>query len=184
MLEVPAGIMLHRGIRDSYRRGLEEATGIGGVQVAGAVKAEPGAEALAGGAVLMTDDETFLQNPVLAEEIFGPSTLIVQCSSVQRLEQIIATMKGNLTATVQGTERDLSEHRQLLRLLEEKVGRIVFNGYPTGVEVCPSMHHGGPYPATTDPKFTSVGTAAIYRFARPVCYQSFPQSALPDELKR
>ena len=183
MLEVPAGIMLHRGIRDSYRRGLEEATGIGGVQVAGAVKAEPGAEALAGGAVLMTDDETFLQNPVLAEEIFGPSTLIVQCSSVQRLEQIIATMKGNLTATVHGTERDLSEHRQLLRLLEEKVGRIVFNGYPTGVEVCPSMHHGGPYPATTDPKFTSVGTAAIYRFARPVCYQSFPQSALPDELR-
>ena len=79
--------------------------------------------------------------------------------------------------------RTWSAHRGLVHVLEEKAGRLIFNGFPTGVEVVPAMHHGGPFPATTDPKFTSVGTAAIYRFARSVCYQSFPQWALPEELQ-
>lgn len=88
-----------------------------------------------------------------------------------------------MTASVHGTEVDLSEYADLLDVLTQKVGRIIYNGFPTGVEVCPSMHHGGPYPATTDEKTTSVGTAAIYRFVRPVCYQGFPDAALPPELQ-
>jgi NADP-dependent aldehyde dehydrogenase len=89
---------------------------------------------------------------------------------------------GNLTATIHGTQEDLEEFADLVHLLENKVGRLIFNGFPTGVEVCASMQHGGPYPATTDLRSTSVGTAAILRFARPICYQDFPQTALPAEL--
>jgi NADP-dependent aldehyde dehydrogenase len=89
----------------------------------------------------------------------------------------------HLSATIHGTEAELVEHAPLVRILERKVGRIVFNGFPTGLEVCPSMHHGGPYPATTHSHFTSIGQMAAYRFTRPVCYQGFPDAALPAELK-
>jgi 2,5-dioxopentanoate dehydrogenase len=92
-------------------------------------------------------------------------------------------LEGSLTATVHGTRRDLEENRRLLFLLTRKAGRLVFNGFPTGVEVCASMQHGGPYPATTDPRFTSVGAAAIQRFARPVCFQDCPPEFLPPELQ-
>jgi len=92
-------------------------------------------------------------------------------------------MEGHLTATVHATDADLREFSGLLSILEERVGRIVFNGYPTGVEVCPSINHGGPYPATSDGKFTSVGTGAILRFVRPICYQNVPDAALPQELR-
>jgi 2,5-dioxopentanoate dehydrogenase len=88
-----------------------------------------------------------------------------------------------LTATVFGTESDLAEHRSLISVLEQKVGRLLINGFPTGVEVCHAMVHGGAFPATTDSRTTSVGTAAITRFTRPVCYQNFPDFLLPDELK-
>ena len=93
------------------------------------------------------------------------------------------TLEGQLTATVHGTPEDLGQAQPLLRLLERKAGRLIVNGFPTGVEVCPSMHHGGPYPSTTDVRFTSVGTAALYRFVRPICYQDFPPALLPDALK-
>jgi NADP-dependent aldehyde dehydrogenase len=92
-------------------------------------------------------------------------------------------LEGHLTATILGTEEDLVQHSELLRFLETKVGRHIFNGYPTGVEVCHSMAHGGPYPATSDGRSTSVGSAAIFRFARPVAYQGMPQSALPPALQ-
>ena len=94
-----------------------------------------------------------------------------------------AALKGHLTATVHCTEKEFEAYAQLFSILEKKVGRMILNGFPTGVEVCPSMHHGGPFPATTDVRTTSVGTAAIKRFVRPICYQDFPQSSLPDELK-
>jgi NADP-dependent aldehyde dehydrogenase len=115
--------------------------------------------------------------------LFGPATLIVGCASAEELEQIAQKMAGQLTATIHGTEEDLAQHQKLVSILEQKAGRLVFNGFPTGVEVCPAMHHGGPYPATTDAHFTSVGSAAIARFARPVCFQNFPDSALPVELQ-
>ena len=96
--------------------------------------------------------------------------------------QLARALHGHLTATIHGAEKDLADFSELIAILRRKAGRLIFNGFPTGVEVCHAMHHGGPYPATTDARATSVGTAAIQRFARPVCYQDFPQSALPEEL--
>jgi 2,5-dioxopentanoate dehydrogenase len=134
-------------------------------------------------AVFETDVRSFLENPELAAEVFGPATLLVRHSSRAELLQVASRLEGQLTATIHGTEEDLREFGDLLEILKAKVGRIVFNGFPTGVEVSHAMVHGGPYPATSDGRSTSVGSQAIFRFCRPVCYQGLPQGALPDELK-
>src|SRR5213078_190282 len=105
------------------------------------------------------------------------------CGSPEDLSAVARRLEGHLTATIHGTSEDLVQYAGLVSILEKKVGRLIFNGFPTGVEVCPSMQHGGPYPATTDVHFTSVGTGAIKRFARPICFQSWPQNALPPELQ-
>ncbi|RPI22719.1 MAG: aldehyde dehydrogenase (NADP(+)) [Acidobacteria bacterium] len=182
--QVPCGTMLTPGIKAAYQKGLARLQAAERVKLTASSPLDrPGGVNQAGSAFLLTDDNGFLANPWLAEEVFGPCSLLVACASDKRMEEIASSLEGNLTATIHGTEQDLSNHRDLIHVLEEKVGRLIFNGFPTGVEVCPAMHHGGPFPATTDPKFTSVGTAAIYRFARPVCYQNFPQSALPEELQ-
>jgi 2,5-dioxopentanoate dehydrogenase len=137
-----------------------------------------------GGAfLLVTDGKTFGEERALHEEIFGPATLLVKYEKTEELIALAAELEGQLTATIHSAPGDEELSGRLLRVLQEKVGRIVWNGYPTGVEVSPSMHHGGPYPATTDSRFTSVGTAAIQRFARPVCYQGLPQELLPTELQ-
>jgi len=133
--------------------------------------------------VFQTDAETFLRNESLSEEVFGPMTMIVACADVDEMSRVAAGLDGQLTATVHGTPDDLQEHSTLLAILERKAGRLVFNGFPTGVEVCAAMQHGGPYPASSDGRFTSVGTSAIARFARPVCWQSAPDSVLPPELR-
>ena len=133
--------------------------------------------------LLTASGQTFIEEPELENEVFGPSTLVVQCDSPENMEAVAGNFEGHLTATVHGTEEDLEIYRGLVRLLERKVGRLIFNGFPTGVDVCASMHHGGPSPATLDGHFTSVGTAAIRRFARPLAYQGFPQFALPAELQ-
>jgi len=176
------GTMLYQGICERFHDGLSEITKIRGVSVAGksATAAESGQ---AGAVVLATDFETFSHNETLREELFGPASLIVQCKSSADLEKVARDLPGQLTATIHGTEEDLAQHRNLVAILQQKAGRLVFNGFPTGVEVCPSMHHGGPYPATTDVHFTSVGTAAIKRFGRPICFQNFPSAALPTELQ-
>jgi alpha-ketoglutaric semialdehyde dehydrogenase len=137
-----------------------------------------------GGAfLLVTDRKTFGEEQGLHEEIFGPATLLVKCENAEELLALAAELEGQLTATIHSGPGDEGLSGSLLRVLQEKVGRIVWNGYPTGVEVSPSMHHGGPFPATTDSRFTSVGTAAIQRFARPVCYQGLPHELLPEELQ-
>jgi NADP-dependent aldehyde dehydrogenase len=133
--------------------------------------------------LLVTDAAVFLRHRDVGEEVFGPSTVVVRCGSREELESVARQLEGQLTATVHGTPADLEEYAALVSVLEQKAGRLIVNGFPTGVEVCPSMHHGGPYPATTDSRSTSVGTAAINRFARPVAYQNFPQSWLPAELQ-
>jgi len=133
--------------------------------------------------VWTTDIDSFTSNPELSEEVFGPTTLVVRCKAKAELIRAANMLGGHLTATIHGTEEDLAEHMDLVEILERKVGRIIFNGFPTGVEVCHSMHHGGPYPATSDGRSTSVGTAAIFRFTRLVCFQAFPQAGLPDDLK-
>jgi len=133
-------------------------------------------------ALFETDAASFLDSD-LDSEIFGPATLLVRHSGRDQVLAIAGSLEGHLTATIHGTEQDLHEFADLVAILERKVGRLIFNGFPTGVEVCPSMQHGGPYPATTDSRSTSVGTAALLRFARPLAYQNFPQAALPPELQ-
>jgi 2,5-dioxopentanoate dehydrogenase len=125
----------------------------------------------------------FLDHPELGEEVFGPTTLLVHYREESDLVAVAQRLHGHLTATIHGTAEDLARSRELIRVLETKVGRIVFNGFPTGVEVNHAMVHGGPFPATSDGRSTSVGSQAIFRFARPVCYQDFPASALPVELQ-
>jgi alpha-ketoglutaric semialdehyde dehydrogenase len=118
----------------------------------------------------------------LANEIFGPDTLVV-AGDEQDIKIVAQRLDGHLTATILGDEDDLAANRELIHILEQKAGRLIFNGFPTGVEVTHAMVHGGPYPSTSDPHFTSVGSLAIYRFARPVCFQNFPQAMLPPELQ-
>jgi len=133
-------------------------------------------------AVFETDAKSFLGSE-LDDEIFGPTTLLVRHSSRDQILEIARSLEGHLTATIHGTEEDLHEFADLIAVLETKVGRLIFNGFPTGVEVTHAMVHGGPYPSTSDGRSTSVGTQAIFRFTRLVCYQGFPDSALPDDLK-
>ncbi|MGH9639219.1 MAG: aldehyde dehydrogenase (NADP(+)), partial [Bryobacteraceae bacterium] len=123
----------------------------------------------AGVAVFETDTASFLKNPELSEEVFGPATLLVRHSKREEILEMARGLEGHLTATIHGTEEDLREFADLIAILETKVGRLIFNGFPTGVEVSHAMIHGGPYPATSDSRFTSVGTQAIFRFARHVC---------------
>ncbi len=126
--------------------------------------------------------EDFLADARLADEIFGAASLIVSCRSVDALMAVAAHLEGQLTATLQLADDDMQLARQLLSVLERKAGRVLCNGYPTGVEVCHAMVHGGPFPATSDGRTTSVGSAAIARFLRPVCYQDVPAALLPIEL--
>ena len=126
----------------------------------------------------------FMSHPDLSDEVFGPTTLLVHYGDKADLLEAAHKLQGHLTATIHGADEDLAGARDLIRILETKVGRLLFNGLPTGVEVCHAMVHGGPFPATSDSRTTSVGTMAISRFARPVCYQDFPDSALPPELQK
>ncbi len=173
----PAGTMTTDGVRAAYVAGLGAFLATDGVVTVGRGEGEPAA------AVLSTDAATFARTPSLAHELFGPATLAVRYESRAEMLDFARSLGGQLTATVHGTERDLAEYADLLAVLRRKAGRLVVNGFPTGVEVSPAMHHGGPYPATTDSRATSVGTAAIVRFARPVCFQNFPDAALPEELR-
>jgi NADP-dependent aldehyde dehydrogenase len=180
----PCGTMLHGGILAGYTAGVEELSKVESVELTARSEAEADAtKTQAQAALFTTSGQTFINEPQLENEIFGPSTLLVQCDTPEKMEQVARNFEGHLTATILGTEEDIETYQSLVRLLERKVGRLIFNGYPTGVDVCPSMHHGGPYPATTDANFTSVGTAAINRFARPLTYQNFPQAALPLQLR-
>jgi alpha-ketoglutaric semialdehyde dehydrogenase len=133
--------------------------------------------------VFRTTVDKLLANPSLAEEIFGPDTLLVHCRKPKDYLRAAQALDGHLTATLLGDEDDLAANRELIRILEQKAGRLIFNAFPTGVEVTYAMVHGGPYPSASDPRFTSVGSLAIYRFARPVCFQGFPQALLPPELQ-
>lgn len=134
-------------------------------------------------AVFETTAGAFREQPGLHSEIFGPATMLVRYSSREELLETARSLEGHLTATIHGTENDLREYADLIAILESKVGRLIYNGYPTGLEVCHAVVHGGPYPATSDGRTTAVGSRAIYRFARLICYQNFPALALPDELK-
>jgi NADP-dependent aldehyde dehydrogenase len=177
------GTMLYPGILQGYEEGVKRLSEIEGLQTTQSQIEPDAAKTEARPSVLATNARTFLRHQELSEEVFGPSTVIVSCDSREEMERIAHNLVGHLTATIHGTAEDIRDYAWLVSILENKAGRLVFNGFPTGVEVCASMHHGGPYPAMTDYRSTSVGTAAIERFVRPVCYQNFPPEALPVELQ-
>ncbi|MFL9483931.1 aldehyde dehydrogenase (NADP(+)) [Chitinophagaceae bacterium LWZ2-11] len=180
--EVFPAKMLHKGISEAYNLGLIEKLSMQGVEVVGKSKLK--AEELEGApTITKVSGKIFLQNNQLQEELFGPYSLVVVCTDKTELIEVLQSVKGQLTTTVMATDKDLNEHRDLVELQTSLAGRIILNDVPTGVEVCASMVHGGPYPATTDARFTSVGTSAVKRWVRPVCYQGFTDGLLPDELK-
>jgi NADP-dependent aldehyde dehydrogenase len=168
--------MLHEGIRDSFEQNLAHVTGTPGVTVIASTSHPVKKECTHGTPTLAETTATeFLAHPAMAEEVFGPFALLVKATSHEQLLDLASSLAGQLTATLHGTPADFASAGELIDILERKAGRLIANGYPTGVEVCASMTHGGPYPATTDVRFTSVGTAALQRFIRPVTYQDFPQ---------
>ena len=175
--------LLTPGIRSSYCSAIDRRKQNSGMRSAPEVVASEQDTQCVRAALFETDSITFLKDPELAAEIFGPTTLLVHTSSRDELVEIARGLEGHLTATIHGTEQDLRGFADLVAVLETKVGRLIFNGFPTGVEVSHAIVHGGPYPATSDGRSTSVGSQAIFRFVRPICYQGFPTKALPDELK-
>ena len=175
-----AGVMLYAQLRESY------AAAIAVAQASGAALLARGAtdDAHRVTAVLLrVDGGQFIAHRALREEMFGPASIVVAANDADGLERVAEALEGQLTATIHGTTTELREHQGLVAILQRKVGRLLFNGYPTGVEVGHAMQHGGPYPASTDSRSTSVGTAAITRFARPICFQNFPDDSLPPALR-
>jgi NADP-dependent aldehyde dehydrogenase len=177
-----AGTMLTPGIHNAYRSGVEHLADIDGVRLLAQGQPE-GAGCAARAALYLCDARTYVANPALAEEIFGPCSLLVRCRGEAEMLQVARQIEGQLTATVHAAGDDRPLAAMLLTILERKAGRVLFNGFPTGVEVSHAMVHGGPFPATSDSRSTSVGATAIDRFLRPVCYQNLPEELLPEALQ-
>jgi alpha-ketoglutaric semialdehyde dehydrogenase len=174
--------MLHRGIATNFNNKLDTALCQKGVQLVAQTKQQISeGEGLI--SIATATAQTFLANPKLHEEVFGPYSLIIQCIDENELLEVARVLEGQLTATIMGTANDIKSHKQLLDLVQDLCGRFIFNNVPTGVEVSLPMHHGGPFPASTDSRFTSVGADGIKRFARPLCYQNWDDEFLPAELK-
>jgi len=177
-----AGTMLTPGIHRAFEQGVARLADIDGL--ARAASGQPAAGPnQAQAAFFETTAQHFKADPRMHAEVFGPSTVLVACRDADEMLAVIRELEGQLTATVQADAGDYAVARQLLALLERKAGRVLFNGYPTGVEVSHAMVHGGPFPATSDARTTSVGTTAIERFLRPVCYQNVPAELLPPALQ-
>jgi alpha-ketoglutaric semialdehyde dehydrogenase len=175
------GTMLTEGIGKAYVEAVEAFASTPGVQTVGRCAA-PSGNGPGAPAVFTVSVRRFLEEDLLQGEMFGPAALIVQ-GTLEEIEATIPELEGQLTATIHGTEEELAARTSLVAALSRKAGRVIFNGFPTGVEVCHSMVHGGPYPATSDGRGTSVGTMSIQRFVRPVAYQAFPQACLAPELQ-
>ncbi|MCK0207360.1 aldehyde dehydrogenase (NADP(+)) [Starkeya koreensis] len=173
----PAATMLTPGIADAYGKGV--ATLEGSAEVTEVARGAEGGPNGCRPALFVTEAAAFLREPVLSHEVFGASSLVIRCAAADEMLAVARALEGQLTATLHLTPADHTLAARLLPVLEEKAGRILANGWPTGVEVCHAMVHGGPFPATSDPRSTSVGTLAIRRFLRPVCYQDLPENLLP-----
>jgi len=184
MSETAAQVMLNPTIRKAYDEGVQRLAV--NEQVDSLVVNDSAAESsacLGATAVFEADAATLLEDKSLSHEIFGPGTTIIRWQSKEELVAAIESLDGQLTGTIHESDTDLEDFADTLPVLERKVGRLIYNGFPTGVEVCHSMVHGGPFPATSDGRSTSVGTHAISRFARLVAFQDTPSAVLPDELK-
>lgn len=179
--ESAAATMLTPGIHKAYASGVEQVSLHPGVTTIARGKAGGTYQCQAG--IFSTSAQDFLRHPELQEEIFGAASLIVRCPDLQAMRDVVAALEGQLTAALHMDEADYASVRDFLPLLERKVGRILVNGFGTGVEVCHAMVHGGPFPSTADGRSTSVGSLAIARFLRPVCYQDMPEALLPPALQ-
>jgi len=174
--------MLHQGIYHAFNTGVENMLRQNNITLLAQSAQQPAAME-AQPCVAKVAASHFLQNPKLHEEVFGPYSLAVVCKNNAEMIAVLSSLKGQLTGTIMGTTDDFEKHQDIIEAQIALAGRVILNGAPTGVEVCASMVHGGPYPATTDGRFTSVGTAAIKRWVRPVCFQNFSDNLLPDALQ-
>ena len=179
---IEPGCMLHPNIIGAYEANKGKALSQKGLQLVAEYEQEVGNN-MARQAVTTVEGGTFLDNPALHQEVFGPFTMVVQCEDKAQLEAIILKLEGQLTGTLIAEEDEAIAFRGVVEALRNRVGRLIFNGVPTGVEVCPSMVHGGPYPASTDSRFTAVGINSIKRWVRPFSYQDWPNELLPAALK-
>jgi len=184
MKDTAAQVMLNPTIHRAYKEALSKMQANKSVTtlVSGSA-GDNDSPCLGTAAVFEASASSFLKDESLSHEIFGPGTTLVRWENKEDLLAILESLQGQLTGTIHASGTDLENHGEILEILERKVGRIVYNSFPTGVEVCHSMVHGGPFPATSDGRSTSVGTHAISRFTRLIAYQDSPQSLLPDELK-
>ena len=182
IVKIEPSCMLHPNIAGAYETNKANAIAQSGLKVLAGYENEVEPN-FARQVVTTVEGETFLNNPTLHHEVFGPFSLVVQCQNIEQLEDVISNLEGQLTGTIISDDNEIVKHSKIVNALQNRVGRIIFNGVPTGVEVCPSMHHGGPYPASTDSRFTAVGVDSIKRFVRPFSYQDWPNELLPDALK-
>lgn len=182
MGEAQPQVMLTAGIHAAYSSGVEELTAHAGVEQVARGAAATGCNR--GQAALFTATaQALIADPALAHEVFGASSIVIRARDLAEVARLLEALEGQLTVTLHVDEGDIEVARPLVPILERKAGRILANGWPTGVEVSHAMVHGGPYPATSDPRSTSVGSAAIERFLRPVCYQDLPQALLPEAIR-
>ena len=181
--EVAPATMLHPGIHSAFEDGQQRIASVDGVNRVGSFGQSPVAGAHQATCNIYETNVSQIGRTEVSEEVFGPSSVVFRCQSTEQMMEYARSLEGHLTATIHGTDEHLKNNAALVRILQRKVGRIVFNGFPTGIEVCNAMHHGGPYPATTHSFFTSIGHQSIYRFTKPVCFQGFPNSCLPDQLR-
>lgn len=180
--KVSPGTMLHPGIAKAYSEKRKSALSQKDVETIAISDTAP-AENQGSPTIASASGKAFLNNPVLHQEVFGPYSLVIRCSDMNEMTEVARHLEGQLTCTLMATDNDITSNTDLVEAVKNICGRFILNGVPTGVEVCLSMHHGGPFPATTDSRFTSVGADGIKRFARPLAFQNWSNSLLPDELK-
>ena len=181
---IPSATMLTPGICANFNKLSAEALEKEGVSlIAGAAQLNENAANQALAKVARVSGTEFLSNPALQEEVFGPYSLLVEADDAAQMHEIAKVLQGQLTVTLMAEKTELKAYTALINTLTDKTGRLILNGVPTGVEVCAAMQHGGPFPATNDSRFTSVGSTAVLRFARPVAWQDWDNDLLPDELK-
>jgi alpha-ketoglutaric semialdehyde dehydrogenase len=182
IIKIEPSCMLHPNIIGAYEKNKLKAVSQPDLSVVAHYENEVQAN-YARQTITTVEGKTFIENTSLHQEVFGPYSIVVQCENAVQLEEIISKLEGQLTGTIMAENDEVTHYSEVISALQNRVGRLIFNGVPTGVEVCPSMVHGGPYPASTDSRFTAVGVHSIKRWVRPLCYQDWPDNLLPYELK-
>lgn len=182
ILQIQPSVMLHPTIIGAYKANKDNTIAQNNIEVVAQYNDEVQPN-FAQQVITTVEGQTFLDNSSLHQEVFGPFSMVVQCKDTRQLEEIISQLEGQLTGTIIAENDEIVSHSKIIEALQNRVGRIIYNGVPTGVEVSPSMVHGGPYPSSTDSRFTAVGINSIKRWVRPFSFQDWPNSLLPDELK-